>query len=221
MSMSFDLYWSFRSPYSYLVTPRIAALVRDYDVQCVVRPVYPHVIRAPQLNAARDATWIQYFKTDIVRTAAFLGLPLAWPRPDPVATDPAGRALETQPHIHRLTRLGVAAAEAGRGVEFIDEVSRLIWHPATTDWTQQGVLDQAVARAGLDLSELDERIAADSDRFEAQIQANQRAELAAGHWGVPVMVYRDEPFFGQDRFDQLVWRLKSDGLKRREPEALQ
>jgi len=217
MTMSFDLYWSFRSPYSYLVTPRIAALVRDHEVQCVVRPVYPHAIRAPQLNAARDETWIKYFKTDIVRTAEFLGLPLAWPRPDPVATDATGRALETQPHIHRLTRLGVAAAEAGRGIEFIDEVSRLLWHPATADWTQQDVLDGAVARAGLDLSELDERVTTEGNRFEAHIQANQQAELKVGHWGVPVMVYKGEPFFGQDRFDQLLWRLKSDGLKPRKP----
>lgn len=216
MTMSFDLYWSFRSPYSYLVTPRIAALVRDHEVQCVVRPVYPHAIRAPELNAARDATWIHYFKTDIVRTAEFLGLPLAWPRPDPVATDATGQALETQPYIHRLTRLGVAAAEAGRGIEFLDEVSRLLWHPATEDWSQQSLLDEAVTRAGLSLSELDERVARDSDHFEAEIQANQQAELAAGHWGVPVMVLKGEPFFGQDRFDQLVWRLKREGLMRRE-----
>ncbi len=212
MTMSFDLYWSFRSPYSYLVTPRIAALVRTHEVQCVVRPVYPHAIRAPQLNAARDATWIQYFKTDIVRTAEFLGLPLAWPRPDPVAADETGRALEVQPHIQRLTRLGVAAAEAGRGIEFIDEVSRLLWHPATTDWSQQGLLDGAAARAGLDLSALDKRVISEGDRLEARIQANQDAELTAGHWGVPVMVYRGEPFFGQDRFDQLLWRLKKNGL---------
>lgn len=217
MTMSFELFWSFRSPYSYLVTPRVAALVRTHEVQCVVRPVYPHAIRAPLLNAARDATWIQYFKTDIVRTAEFLGLPLAWPRPDPVAADATGRALEAQPHIHRLTRLGVAAAQAGRGIEFIDEVSRLLWHPATADWTQRGALDGAASRAGLDLSELDERVAKDGNQLEAEIQANEQAELAAGHWGVPVMVYGGEPFFGQDRFDQLLWRLKSDGLRPRKP----
>jgi len=34
---------------------------------------------------------------------------------------------------------------------------------------------------------------------------------AAGHWGVPLMVYRDEPFYGQDRFDQLLWRIKTEG----------
>jgi len=33
----------------------------------------------------------------------------------------------------------------------------------------------------------------------------------AGHWGVPLMVYKAEPFYGQDRFDQLLWRIK-EGL---------
>ncbi len=32
MTLSYDLYWSFRSPYSYLVTPRLVALERDHDV---------------------------------------------------------------------------------------------------------------------------------------------------------------------------------------------
>ena len=35
---------------------------------------------------------------------------------------------------------------------------------------------------------------------------------AAGHWGVPTMVFEGEPFFGQDRFDHLVWRMAQKGL---------
>jgi len=31
--------------------------------------------------------------------------------------------------------------------------------------------------------------------------------VSAGHWGVPLMVYKGEPFYGQDRFDQLLWRM--------------
>ena len=48
----------------------------------------------------------------------------------------------------------------------------------------------------------------------ATSQADQRA---AGHWGVPMMVFAGEPFFGQDRFDQLKWRLEAQGLQRRNP----
>jgi 2-hydroxychromene-2-carboxylate isomerase len=43
--MSFDLFWSFRSSYSYLVAPRIVELVRSHDVECRVRIVYPIAVR--------------------------------------------------------------------------------------------------------------------------------------------------------------------------------
>jgi len=47
------------------------------------------------------------------------------------------------------------------------------------------------------------------------IAENQKALEKAGHWGVPTMVLDGEPFFGQDRIDQLLFRLKQKGVKRR------
>ena len=38
MTLTYDLYWSFRSPYSYMIMHRLTALERDYDVACNVRP---------------------------------------------------------------------------------------------------------------------------------------------------------------------------------------
>ncbi len=45
--------------------------------------------------------------------------------------------------------------------------------------------------------------------------ANQKAHADSGHWGVPTMAFNGEPFFGQDRLDLLLWRLKENGLKAR------
>jgi hypothetical protein len=42
-----------------------------------------------------------------------------------------------------------------------------------------------------------------------------REQQSAGHWGVPLMVFEGEPFFGQDRFETLKWRMVQKGLKRR------
>ena len=41
MTLSVDLFWSFRSPYSYLVAPRMGDLERRYYLEVRVRPVYP------------------------------------------------------------------------------------------------------------------------------------------------------------------------------------
>ena len=157
-----------------------------------------------------------YFQLDIRREAAFVGLPFRWPRPDPVSFDPATRTYpKEQPHIHRLTRLGMLAAELGRGLAYLAEVSRVIWSGEVDDWPQGDHLDRAAERAGLDPATLNARVEAEADRLHAVVEANQVAQRAAGHYGVPMIAFGDEPFFGQDRFDQFRWRLEQSGLARR------
>ena len=41
MTLSVDLFFSFRSPYSYLALPKTLRLAADYDVTVNLRPVYP------------------------------------------------------------------------------------------------------------------------------------------------------------------------------------
>ena len=216
MTLSVDLYWSFRSPYSYLATPRLCDLERYYDLAINVKPVYPIAVRYGEFFERVHPLWVPYLMRDTMRIAEMLGLPYRWPRPDPVLIDPATRRAATnQPYIHRLTRLGCAAVEAGRGLPFLYEVSRTIWSGLNADWHQGDHLAKAAARAGLDLAELDRKIERDAERYEAIIGANQTAHEAAGHWGVPTMVFDNEPFFGQDRIELLVWRMKQKGLKPR------
>lgn len=215
MTLEYDLFWSFRSPYSYLATPRLLEIERDYDVRCNVRPVYPIAVRIKGFFKQVNPMWPPYLIKDTVRIAEMLGLPYAWPSPDPIVMDLASGEVPTeQPYIHRLTRLGVAAAEAGHGLSFLREVSALTFG-GVRDWDKGDHLKGAAARAGLDLAELDRLIEANPERYEAAIVANEAAQKAAGHWGVPLMVFEGEPFFGQDRIDHLVWRMKKKGLKRR------
>ncbi|WP_310497979.1 DsbA family protein [Sandarakinorhabdus sp.] len=216
MSLSFDLFWSFRSPYSYLVTPRICDLVASHDVTCNVRIVYPIAVRQADFFQKVDPLWVFYLMKDTYRTADYLGLPYRWPMPDPVIMDPATRLYPAeQPHIHRLSHLGVVAAARGRGLEFIREVSHTIWSGTVDNWHEGDHMSDAAARAGLDLAEMDAAIAADEAHCIAAIDANQTAQRAAGHYGVPLMAVDGEPFFGQDRLDQLIWRLKQKGLQPR------
>lgn len=216
MTLTFDCFWSFRSPYSYLVTPRLVALERDFDVQCNVRIVRPIAVRQPEFFSNGDPLWISYLMRDTARTANYLGLPYRWPRPDPVVMDFATRSYPTeQPYIHRLSRLGQLASERGRGLAFIDAVSRLIWDGQTDNWHEGDHLARATMEAGLDLIEMDRVVVDEGDRLAAAIEANEADQRAAGHYGVPLMAFGGEPFFGQDRFDQLIWRMDKAGLKRR------
>ena len=216
MSLAVDVFWSFRSPYSYLATPRLVRLAAEYDVDIDVRVVLPIAVRIPGFFDTVNPLWPPYLVRDTIRIAEYEGIPYGWPRPDPIVQDFATRKVAPeQPYIHRLTRLGVAARERGRGLAFVAEVSRIIWGGDVEGWHEGSHLADAAARAGLVLGELDATIAADPGRHDAVIAENQRVLEAAGHWGVPTMVFRGEPFFGQDRIDLLVWRLRQHGLRKR------
>src|ERR1700721_2430199 len=111
MRLEYDLFWSFRSPYSYLVTPRLIEFEREYDVKAHVRPVYPIAVRIPGFFKQVNPMWPPYLMRDCSRM------------PGP----------PEQPYIHRLTRLGVAASAAGKGLPFLASVSAAIFG-GVRDW---------------------------------------------------------------------------------------
>lgn len=216
MTHTVDLFWSFRSPYSYLVVPRLMELERDWDARVNVRPVLPIAVRQPEFFAHADPLWTSYLMRDCVRSAEFAGMTLRWPRPDPVVMDFATRTYpKEQPYIHRLTRLGQLASERGFGLPLLREISHLIWSGETDGWHESDHLALAVARAGGDLAEMDTVQEAEAERLDAAIKANEADQRLGGHYGVPLMVYDGEPFFGQDRYDQLLWRMRQKDMAAR------
>ncbi|MBS0475580.1 MAG: DsbA family protein [Proteobacteria bacterium] len=216
MSHRVELYWSFRSPYSYLVVPRLIALEHDWDAVVDVRPVLPIAVRQPEFFAHADPLWTSYLMRDCVRSAEFAGMTLRWPRPDPVAMDFATRTYpKEQPHIHRLTRLGQLASERRFGLPLLRAVSHLIWSGEVDGWHEGDHLARAVAEAGGDLAEMDAAQETQAERLDTAIRENEANQRLGGHYGVPLMVYEGEPFFGQDRYDQLLWRMRQKGMGRR------
>ena len=97
--------------------------------------------------------------------------------------------------------------EAGVGIAFLDPVTRLIWSGTVEKWHEGEHLLNAVTGIGLDFNSLRVQADAEAERLDAIIEANNDTLTAAGHWGMPCMVFEDEPFFGQDRMDLLNWRL--------------
>lgn len=216
MTLLADIFWSFRSPYSYLAIGRYRQLAEAYDLSLTVRPVYPLAIREPNFFERNHPNWLRYTMLDMMRVAAFHNIPFGPPRPDPIVQDLATRKIAAdQPYIFRLTRLGQAAARRGKSLAFCHEVAQLIWGGAQ-NWHEGDHLQGAAERAGLDLGELDAEALAQAEALDAEIADNQAALEAAGHWGVPTLVFNGEPFFGQDRIDMALWRMEQNGLARRE-----
>lgn len=209
-----DVYWSFRSPYSYLATPDLTKLAQDYRVELNLRVVLPMAVRSKaKLFDASNRKPAMYLYMDSMRRAEFLGMPLVFPpTPDPVVQN-----LETfevaveQPLIMRLAKLGVESQRQGKGLPFAKEISHLIFS-GTKDWDQGDLMQQATSAAGLDLAAM-ERAIEHGDHLD-EVERNHAGLDSAGHWGVPTMVVRGEPFFGQDRVETLRWRLDQLGLRR-------
>ena len=208
-----DVYWSFRSPYSYLATPGMLALAEDYAVDVALRVVLPIAVRSPELLFnPQNANRTKYILLDWVRRAEYLGMPHAWPSPDPIVQDLKTMEIASeQPHIYRVSSLGVEAQRRGKGIEFAAAVSSLIWG-GTRGWDQGEHLATAAQSVGLDLAAMEEAVQGGTQLEE--IEVNHAALNAAGQWGVPTFVFDNEPFFGQDRIDNLRWRLDQSGLQR-------
>ena len=212
---SLDYFWSFRSHYCYLSVDRVMALEQTYHVSVNLRPVYPIAIRIPDFFKSIPRTgpnrWL-YIVHDTERVAERLGLPFGWPNPDPVTMDMSSMEIaRDQPHIFRLTRLGVHACRQNRGLQFAATVSRLIFG-GQSGWNQDDRLKNALAEIDLDLTIMDREVAEDPEDYDREITINEQALNDAGHWGVPTLVFRGEPFFGQDRIDDCRWRMEQLGV---------
>ncbi len=215
MTLTADLFFSFRSPYSYLAVGRYRHLSEQYAVDIALRPVYPLAIRQSDFFERNHPNWLRYTMLDMFRVAQFEGIPFGPPRPDPIVQDVATRRIsDDQPYIRRITRLGQAAARHGKGLAFAAEAARLIWGGAE-NWHEGDHLAGAADRACLDLVALDAEATMDGAALDAEIAANQRALEEAGHWGVPTLVFDGEPFFGQDRIAMAKWRMEQKGLTAR------
>jgi 2-hydroxychromene-2-carboxylate isomerase len=216
MTHTFDFHFSFRSPYSYLAMPMIEAVQKQYDARANMRIVRPIAVRIPGFFQKVNPLWPPYLAKDTRRIAEMNGIPYRWPRPDPIVQDRDTREVaKEQPFIMRVSRLGALAAERGKGFEFVRAASHMMWSGEMDDWHDGGRLAACANAVGLDGDGLERDAAAEAARLDTVIEANEDGQTKAGHWGVPLFVFEGEPFFGQDRIDHLVWRMKQRGLSER------
>src|ERR1700681_553164 len=144
MTLFVDLFFSFRSPYSYLAMPKAMKLVADFDVTVNLRPVYPLAVREPGFFKRANPQFARYVVLDSSRVAKHENIPFRFPRPDPIVQNMATLDVAPQqPYIHRLTRLGAAAQIEGRSLEFTDAIARVLWDGTVKGWNEGDHLSHA------------------------------------------------------------------------------
>ena len=215
--MKIDLYFSYRSPYSYLILPRMLKLKEKYDIEINFKIVYPIAIRMPEWFEGKNFFTFFFFKMlDMRLQAKKLGIPFTSKlKPDPIRQNiMTGKISSHQPYIFDICHLGQMAQMKGVGMEFAFEVSSLIFG-GVENWNTDENLSEAAKKVGLDLNQLRESVNVHEEEIIGQIKQNQVDQLNAGHHGVPLTVIGDKHFFGQDQFDKIMETLKEKGLKER------
>jgi 2-hydroxychromene-2-carboxylate isomerase len=184
-----DFFFSFRSPYSYLAAPRAFALRERYDADVVFRGVIPMAMRGQAVPREKGLHTLR----DVKREAARLGMPFGRIH-DPLGSG-AMRCLLVAEH----------AVDVGREREFVLEASRAIWAEAV-DVARDAGLQTVCERAGLEWRDC--VAALDDPAMRWRVEENTEALGKLGHWGVPVFVYQDELFWGQDHIEDLEISLR-------------
>ena len=218
-----DVFYSMRSPYSYLSLFRLAYLNSNYNVNVNIKVIFPIAARTEAAGgSALSGRWYYYPYSvfDAARTGLYEGIPFRYANPDPILTDswPAWDCtmrvapIEKQPYISWVVRLGNAAQLQGKTMEYCLAVSPLIWGARAPlgEWPLH--VADAVNSIGMDYDAVIKDIQANPDKYDAVWQQNQDEFQMTGQGGVPTMSFNGEPFFGQDRFDQFFWRLRQNGL---------
>jgi 2-hydroxychromene-2-carboxylate isomerase len=182
-----EMWFSFRSPYSYLALEQIEGVLGDVPLQ--LRPVLPMVNRGvPLPNVKR-----MYIVRDAKREADRLGIPFG------EICDPIGTGID---HCIAIAHW---AEQRGQLLAFAKSALRGIWSEAR-DMSEYVDLRHVVERAGLPWA--DARQALGSEAATKWATANAADLAVIGLWGVPSYRCGDFIAWGQDRLPMLADRLR-------------
>jgi 2-hydroxychromene-2-carboxylate isomerase len=194
-----ELWFSFRSPYSYLALERIEAVLAPHGVPLVVKPIAPMVMRGIQLPNIKR----MYIVHDAKREADRHGIPFG------ELCDPLG------PGIDHCIAIAHRAAQHGRVMAFARSAMRGIWAEAL-DMTEYVDLRTVVERAGIAWDDARAALAPEAVREAMKAAQTSAAELAVySLWGVPSVRCGEFVAWGQDRLDLLADRLRRHALATR------
>jgi 2-hydroxychromene-2-carboxylate isomerase len=186
-----EMWFSFRSPYSYLALEQIEGVLGD--VPLVLRPMLPMVTRGIALPSVKR----MYIVRDAKREADRLGIAFG------EICDPLGAGVD---HCIAIAHW---AHQRGALLPFAKSAMRAIWAEAR-DMSEYVDLRHVVERAGLPWAEA--KAALGREQAVKWATANAADLAVIGLWGVPSFRCGDFVAWGQDRLPLLADRLRRHRL---------
>lgn len=188
------MYWSIRSPYSYIALLRAKRLAAYFQVPFVVKPILPMVMRGMQVPKSKA----MYIIKDAKREAKSLDIPFG------KIADPLGKGVE------RCYALYEYAASKKLAVEFLLTYAESVWSKGICSETDSG-LKYIIEKTGLDWLEAKKHI--NDSSWKSWAQSNLLELYQHNKWGVPSLNYENLTVFGQDRLLQIQQAIVQSKLK--------
>jgi 2-hydroxychromene-2-carboxylate isomerase len=183
--LQIELFFSFRSPYSYVALPQLMALRDRYGIAVRVRPVLPMVMRGLQVPRSKRL----YIALDAKREADRLGIPFGH------VCDPLGKGIG-----HCMALFFRCIEGSSDELDRLSSIAKGIWAEAR-DVAHLPDLVYLADRAGI--PEADVRAAIEDRAWKDKARANRDALTALGLWGVPSLRIGGYTTWGQDRIAAL------------------
>lgn len=179
--------------------PHGTVVLNTYDLQVRYKPVqlarvFAHSGALPL--AQRPKCRLDYRLVEIKRWAKKRGLPI----------NPEPRFFPTDPALADRTALALIANGHDPGV-FIGRVLAACW-AQERNIAEPNVVAAILADLGFDAEPL--LAQAETPAIAAQYERSTEEAIANGVVGVPFFIYRNEPFWGQDRLELLAERLAEE-----------
>ena len=195
-----EFYFDFSSPYGYIGSTRITALAARHARSVQWKPMLLGAVfkvtgsgPLPSLPLKGD-----YALRDMPRTARFHGVPLKMPTPFPISTQAPARAIcwlqEQAPEKVEAAVLALYRAY------FVD--GKDISSPAVTA--------EALGPLGIDSTAV--LTALNDPAVKERLKVQTDSAIARGVFGSPYVFVDGEPFWGNDRFDQIERWLSQSGF---------
>lgn len=193
-----EMFFSVRSPYSYLGLQLIKDLIEASGAKLVLKPVLPMMMRGMKVPPAKGG----YILMDTAREARLESIPFGR------ICDPLG------PATWRAMAIGYALLEkeeAGEGLPgqtlaFFQAFTKGVWADGIDGTTDKG-LRRILINAGLDENWIHKALP--KAEVERRAEVNREQMFRYGSWGVPTFRVGTETIWGQDRMWAIVEALKS------------
>lgn len=199
MPSPIEFYFDFYSPYGYLASQRIDEIAAFHGREIIWRPfllgpAFAATGHQPLLDTPMMG---EYVARDFQRCARLQGVPFNMPREFPKAALAPSRAyywlLDDQPEQARTLAKAVYRATFGEG----------------KDGTQPALVAELAKPLGIDSEAL--LTAIQSAEVKTRLKVENQAALGRGVFGSPFIFIDDEPFWGNDRLDQIDRWLATGG----------